>query len=51
MNSINSANISVRGYLPLTRKVSVTDMHGLALYVKERLPFARDFSLKNFADS
>ena len=26
-------------------------MHGLAVYVKEGLPFARDFSLKNFADS
>ena len=26
-------------------------MHGLAVYVKERLPFARDLSLENSADS
>ena len=26
-------------------------MHGLAVYVKEGLPFARDLSLENFADS
>ena len=25
-------------------------MHGLAVYVKARLPFARDFSLENSAD-
>ena len=26
-------------------------MHGLAVYVKEGLPFARDLSLENYADS
>ena len=26
-------------------------MHGLAVYVKEGLPFARDLSLEKFADS
>ena len=26
-------------------------MHGLAVYVKEGLPFARDLSLENSADS
>ena len=26
-------------------------MHGLAVYVKERLPFARDLSLENSGDS
>ena len=26
-------------------------MHGLVVYVKERLPFARDLSLENSADS
>ena len=26
-------------------------MHGFAVYVKEGLPFARDFSLENSADS
>ena len=29
-------------YLPLIRKDSTTLMHGLAVYVKEGLPFARD---------
>ena len=35
---------------PLIRKYSSNHMHGLALYVKEGLPFARDLSLENFAD-
>ena len=43
--------ISLRGYLPLIRKDSSTHMHGLAVYVKEGLPFARDLSLENSADS
>ena len=41
----------MRGYLPLSRKDSSTHMHGLAIYVKEGLPFARDLSLENSADS
>ena len=49
--SIYSGNFSVRGYLPLIRKESITHMHGLAVYVKEELPFARDLSLENSADS
>ena len=40
----------MRGYLPLNRKVSGTHMHGLAVYVKDRLPFARDLSLEHSAD-
>ena len=48
---IDSGNFSVRGYLPLIRKDSGTHMHGIAVYVKERLPFARDLSLENSADS
>ena len=40
-------NFSVRGYLPLIRKDSSTHMHGLAVYVKAALPFARDLSLEN----
>ena len=44
--SVDSGNFSVRGYLPLIRKDSSTHMHGLAVYVKEGLPFARDLSLK-----
>ena len=50
-DSIDSGNFSVRGYLPLIRKDSSTHMHGLAVYVKEGLPFARDLSLENSADS
>ena len=50
-DSIDSGNFSVRGYLPLIWKDSSTHMHGLAVYVKERLPFAQDLSLENSADS
>ena len=50
-DSIDSGNFSVRGYLPLIRKDSSTHMHGLAVYVKEGLPFARDLSIENSADS
>ena len=50
-DSIDSGNFSVRGYLPLIRKDSGTHMHGLAVYVKEWLPFAQDLSLENSADS
>ena len=50
-NSVDSGNFSVRGCLPLIRKDSSTHMHGLAVHVKEELPFARDLSLENSADS
>ena len=50
-DSIDSGNFSVRGYLPLIRKDSGTHMHALVVYVKEGLPFARDLSLGNSADS
>ena len=50
-DSIDSGNFSVRGYLPLIQKDSSTHMHGLAVYVKEGLPFACDLSLENSADS
>ena len=50
-DSIDSGNFSGRCYLPLIRKDSGTHMHGLAVYVKEGLPFAQDLSLKNSADS
>ena len=49
--SIDSGNFSVRGYLPLIRKDSSTHMHGLAVYVKEGLPFALDLFLENSAYS
>ena len=50
-DSIDSGNFSVRGYLPLIRKDSNTHMHGLAVFVKQGLPFGRDLSLENSADS
>ena len=50
-DSIDSGNLSVRGYLPLIRKDSSTHMHGLAVYMKEGLPFARDLYLENSVDS
>ena len=49
--SADSDNFFVRGYLPLIQMDSSTHMHGLAVYVKEGLPFARDLSLENSADS
>ena len=49
-DSIDSDNFSVRGYLPLIRKDSSTHMHGLAVNMKEGLPFARELSLANSAD-
>ena len=50
-NLDDSGNLSVRGYLPLIQKDSGTHIHGLAVYVKEGLPFARDVSLENSVDS
>ena len=42
--SVDSGNFSVGGYLPLIQKDSDTHRHGLAVYVKEGLPFAWDLS-------
>ena len=50
-DSIDSGNFSVRGYLPLIRTDSGTHMHGLAVYVKEGLPFVQDLPLENSAGS
>ena len=50
-NSIDSGNFFVRGYLSLIRRDSSIHMHGLAVYVKEGLPFAPVVSLENSADS
>ena len=50
-DSIDSGNFSVRRYFPLIQKYSITYMHGLAVYVKEGLPFARVLSLESFEDS
>ena len=46
-DSIDSGNISVRGYLPLIPKDFVIHTEGLALYVKEGLYFVRDLPLEN----
>ena len=50
-DSIDFGNFYVSGYLPLIREDSSTHMHGLAVYVKEGLPFAQDLSLENSAAS
>ena len=51
-DSIDSGNFSVRVYLPLIGKDFSTHMHGLAVCVKEGLPFSRDLSsLEHSADS
>ena len=50
-DSIDSGNFFVRGYLPLIQNDSSTHMYGLAVYVKEGLPFTRDLSLENSTDS
>ena len=50
-DSVDSENFSMRGYLPLIIKDSITHMHGLAVYVKAGLPFAQDLFLENSADS
>ena len=41
----------MRSYLPLNRKASITHTHGLAVYLKEGLPFVWDLSLENSVDS
>ena len=50
-DSIDSGNFYAKGYFPLIQKDPSTHMHGLAVYVKEGLPFAQDLSLENSADS
>ena len=51
VDSIDSGNFCLTAYLPSMQKDSSTHMHGPAVYVKEGLPFARDLSLENSADS
>ena len=50
-DSIDSGNFSVRGYLPLIQKDSTIHIHHLAVYVKQGLPCAWDFSLETSEDS
>ena len=49
-DSIDSGNFSLQAYLPLIQKDSITHMHGLAVYVKEGLPFTQDLSLQKSLD-
>ena len=48
--STDFGNFSVMGYVPLNRKDSITRMYGIAICVKEGLPFARNLSLENSVD-
>ena len=48
---IDSGNSTVKGYLPLIRKDSISHIHGLAVYVKKGLPLSWDLSPENSADS
>ena len=50
-HSIDSTNFSIRGYPPSIQKDSVTNIHFLAIYVKEGLHFAWNLSLENSKDS
>ena len=49
--SSDSGNFFVRGYLSLIRNDCSNHVHGLAVYMKEGLPFAQDLPLENSADS
>ena len=51
VDSINSGNFSITGYLPFIQKDSSIHMHGLAVYVKQGLPIAHELSLENSTDS
>ena len=44
---IDSANFSLRGYLPLIQKDSTKHIHSLTVYVNQGLPLARDLSQEN----
>ena len=46
-DSFDSGNFSLKGYVPWIWKDSITYMHGLAIHVKEELPFPWDLSLEN----
>ena len=48
LSQYDRGKLSVMGYLPLIRDY-ITHMHGLPVYVKEGLLFARDLSLENSA--
>ena len=49
--SIDYKKFSIKDFLPLIRKNSVTDMHDLAVHVKEEFSFACASSFKNVSFS
>ena len=49
-DSIYSGNVSVRGYVPLIRKDSITHMHGLAVHVKRRTAFCMGLISRKFCE-
>ena len=51
VDTVDFGNFSVRGNLALIQKGFITHMDGLALYLKEGPPFARDVSLESSVDS
>ena len=50
-DSIDSGNFFVRCYLPFIQKSFVTQMHGFAVYAKEKLSLTRDWPLENSVGS
>ena len=46
-NSIDCSNFSVRSYLPMIRKDSITHMHGFTVCVKKGFPFTWNLYLEN----
>ena len=50
-DSIDSANFSLRGYLPLIQKDSTNHIHSLRVYVNEGLSLACDLSQENSVNS
>ena len=46
-NSIEFSSFFMTSYISVIRRYSVTYMHGLAVFAKEELPFARDLYLEN----
>ena len=50
-DTTDSSCFSVRDYLPLIWKDSITHMHSSTVYVKKRLPFAWELSVENSVDS
>ena len=49
-DSVDSGNFSMRDFFLYTERILLL-MHGLAVHVKEGLPFAQDLTLENSADS